>query len=131
MTRFLLDTDALVDFSKGREPAYSSIMGWIDAGDTVGSCAITVAEFLSGLTPQEAQDWSEFVSSLTYWDISVDDAVRAGQERYAFARQGRSLSVADVLIAAATREQGATLVTGNVGDYPMQGITLCSLSRET
>lgn len=30
MTTYLLDTTALIDFSKRREPAYSRILAWID-----------------------------------------------------------------------------------------------------
>ena len=40
MTRYLLDTDALIDFSKRREPASSRILSWVDEGETVGVCAI-------------------------------------------------------------------------------------------
>jgi len=36
MTRYLLDTDALIDFSKGAEPATSLILSWIDGSEVVG-----------------------------------------------------------------------------------------------
>jgi predicted nucleic acid-binding protein len=49
VTRYLLDTDAPIDFSKGSEPATSRILSWIDATDIVAVCAISVAEFFAGL----------------------------------------------------------------------------------
>lgn len=45
MTRYLLDTDALIDFAKGAEPAISYVLSWIDGSDVVAVCAISVAEF--------------------------------------------------------------------------------------
>ena len=53
MTRCLLDTTALIDFSKGRQPASSRILRMFEAGDEVGVCAIVVAEFYAGLVPEQ------------------------------------------------------------------------------
>jgi predicted nucleic acid-binding protein len=127
VTRFLLDTDALIDFSKRREPAFSAILSWIDGDDTVGVCAICVAEFYSGLTGNDAEEWRAFISSLIYWDITPRAAMRAGQDRCAFLRAGRTISVTDSLLASVARAYQAVLVTGNVKDYPMQDIRLFSL----
>jgi predicted nucleic acid-binding protein len=127
MTRYLLDTDALIDFSKRREPAFSHILSWIDAGDTLAACAVTVAEFYAGLSSAEATNWEEFISSLTYWHMSPQAAMQAGQDRYWFARQGKTITAADGLIAATAREHQAALVTGNVKDYPMEDVILFPL----
>lgn len=130
MTRYLLDTDALIDFSKRRDPAYSWILTWIDGGETVGACAITVAEFYTGLSIDQAEEWREFITSLTYWDVTPEAAMRAGQDRYMFARAGASIGVADSLVAAVARQQDALLVTGNVKDYLMSDIALFPLARQ-
>jgi predicted nucleic acid-binding protein len=127
MTRFLLDTDALIDFSKRREPASSRILSWIDAGETVGVCAITVAEFAAGLSTERLGEWEEFLTSLTYGEIGPQSAMRAGQDRYFFARQGKAISITDCLIAAVARQQQAFVVTGNVKHYPMDGVRVSSL----
>lgn len=127
MTRYLLDTDALIDFSKGAEPATSAILRWIDSGDVVGVCPITVGEFFSGLSPSQAGRWDPFVSALMYWGISRQSAVAAGQQRHTFARKGRALTIADALIAATAMENEAVLVTGNVKDFPMENLVLYAL----
>ena len=101
MTAYLLDTTALIDFSKRREPAYSQILAWIEEGDTLAACAITVAEFYAGLSADQARDWEEFVAALEYWRISPDAAMLAGQDRYRFARQGVAITVTDALIGRA------------------------------
>jgi tRNA(fMet)-specific endonuclease VapC len=129
MTAYLLDTTALIDFSKRREPAYSQINAWIDGGDTLAACAITVAEFYSGLSAEEARDWEELVTALAYWPIDPYAAMRAGQDRYRFARQGVAITIVDALLAALARERNAVLVTGNVKDYPMADLDLFPLTN--
>jgi len=53
--------------------------------------------------------------------------MHAGQDRYSFARRGRTLSITDMLVAATAREHQAILVTGNVKDYPMTDIDIFPL----
>ncbi len=127
MSRYLLDTTALIDFSKTRQPATEYILHWIAVGDVVAVCAVTVGEFYAGLAGDRAQEALEFVTSLPYWDISRRAAMHAGQDRYTFARQGKALSISDALIAAAAREHHATVVTSNVKDFPMTDIAVFPL----
>jgi len=127
LTRFLLNTDALIDFSKGAEPATSSILSWIDGSEAVAVCAVTVLELYAGLTAEEASHWALFIVTLPYCDISRDAARRAGQYRYTFARAGYQLTTTDALLAAVALENEATLVTGNVKDFPMKNLSLLSL----
>ena len=127
MTAYLLDTTALIDFSKRRDPAFSQIRSWIRAGDTLGACAITIGEFYAGLSQEDALDWEEFVTALVYWPISPRAAMTAGQDRYRFARQGIAITITDAFVAAVAREHGAIVVTANVKDYPMGDIELFPL----
>ena len=126
MTQYLLDTDVLIDFSKGLEPVTSQLLAWIDGTDVVAVCAISVAEFSSGLTPDQAARAQRFLALLSYWDIGRDAAMRAGQDRYSLARRGLSITTTDALLAALARERRATLVTSNLKDFPMQGLALPS-----
>ncbi len=128
MTRYLLDTTALIDFSKDREPTRSRILSMIGAGEKLGVCAINVAEFYTGAVPPGKRFiWDQFIGSLAYWDITFEAAVRAGRDRQHFLRTEQTLSMTDVLIAAVARQQGAILVTSNRKHYPMADITLLSL----
>lgn len=126
MTRYLLDTTALIDFSKGREPARSRILQMIAAGHEVGICAVNVAEFYSGLPAVQRARWQPFLSSLLYWDIPLTIATRAGIDRFDLARAARTISATDALIAAVARHESATLITENVKDFQMSGIPLLS-----
>ena len=128
MTRYLLDTTSLVDYSKRHEPAFSRLDRMILAGEELGICAVNLAEFLSGLTASDWLRWEPFLNSLQYWDISREAAARAGRDRFDFARQGISLSTMDALIAAVAREHQAIIVTDNVKDYPQGDIQILPLS---
>jgi tRNA(fMet)-specific endonuclease VapC len=131
MTRYLLDTDTLIDFSKGREPTRSRILHMIDAGDLLGVCAINVSEFYSGVPEENRLVWDELFGSLTYWDISRQAATAAGRDRFTAARKGHTLATADALVAAVARENKATILTSNVKDYANAGNNVLSLRDES
>ena len=127
MTRYLLDTTALIDFSKDRPFVRSFILDAIDSADELGVCPINVAEFYGGLTLAERPSWDRFFADLSFWPISLSASARAGIWRYDFERQGRILSITDMLTAAVAQEQRAIVVTSNVRDFPMEEIELLPL----
>ena len=128
MSRYLLDTTALIDLAKGREPATSAIHRWIEDGDELAVSAVQVAEFYRGVRPAERPVWDEFFATLTYLDISLGAARRAGTMRYDLDRQGNALPLTDTLIAVAAVEAGMALVTGNVRHYaPIEGVRLVDM----
>lgn len=131
MSRYLLDTTALIDFSKGWQPALSRISSFIAAGDDLGVCAINTTEFYSGLPADQLPIWDEFIGSLLYWPITLAAARRAGQDRYFYARRGQSISTAGALIAAVAREQHAIVITNNVRHYPMPDIEFLPLASDS
>ena len=130
MTRYLVDTTALIDFSKGRDPARTRLLEMIEAGDDLGVSAVNVAEFYTGIPADKRAVWDEFFRSLAYWEITRAAAVHAGLQRYDFLRRGQTLSTTDALVAAVAWEQHATLITNNIKDYPMTDIRLVSLIHE-
>ncbi len=119
MTRYLLDTTELIDFSKGRQPAQSRILQMIEQGDELGVCGINVSEFYAGLPSDQRRRWQEFFGALKYWDITRAIAEQAGAWRYEFASQGVQLPTADVLIAATAHANRSIIITNNIKDFPM------------
>jgi predicted nucleic acid-binding protein len=127
VSRYLLDTSTLIDFSKGRQPVASRLLSLIEEGETIGVAAICVTEFYAGIPPEHHEFWREFFATFDYWDISRQAAIQAGHFLYSYARQGLTLSTADALLAAVAVEQNAVLLTDNTRDYPMSEVQLRSL----
>lgn len=124
MARFLLDTSVLIDFSRSIEPAFSLINALMQSNDEIGTCAIVIAEFLSGVAPGDHHVWQDLFDTLDDWPIERSVAQRAGVYRYTFARRGITLATPDALIAAVAYAEGAILVTTNDRDFPMTDISM-------
>jgi len=129
LSRYLLDTTAIIDFSKGREPTRSRILDMIDAGDELGVCAINVAEFYSGLPAERRDVWRNFLMALPYWEIAHETAENAGVQRYSLDRAGRNVSTTDALVASVARQHNATIITENVKDFLLDGTRGISLQN--
>lgn len=129
MTRYLLDTTALIDVSRGYEPVRSEVEALVAAREEVGVSPISVAEFYSGLRAEERIVAAGFLDTLEIWNLDRDIAAESGTTRYGLARRGHSVSLPDALIAATARSVGAALLTNNVRHFPLLGITVLRLGR--
>lgn len=124
MAKYLLDTTVLIDYLRGSKEVVQLLTDLAHQGHQLGICAINVAELYSGLSKPEQTKAEPLVDSLNFYEVTREAAKQAGNYRFSFARQGISLSVTDTLIAAVAVEQGATLITANVKDYPMPEVRL-------
>jgi predicted nucleic acid-binding protein len=126
---YLLDTDAVIDFFKGFPSSVELIQQLFQQGENLCTCAVVMAVVYAGLNPTERGRGEELLGSLRFFATSPGAARQAGLWRYAFARQGVQLATTDCLIAAVAHERGATLVTGNMDDYPMPELRRLPLPR--
>lgn len=124
MGKFLLDTTALIDYLRGQGDTVQLVNSLAHQGHRLGLCCINVAEVYSGLNQQERAGADRLTDTLDFYEVSREVAKRAGQYRYDFARQGITLSTADTLVAATATGEGATLVTANARDFPMEEVDL-------
>ena len=129
MTRHLLDSDTVIDFLQGVASTVAFVQNLSQQGDVLCTNDVVLAEVYTGLHPQDYQRAEQFLATLTYLPASDAAARQAGAWRYTYARQGQALSLPDCLIAACAQEHQATIVTGNVRDFPMPGITVIALPR--
>jgi len=119
MARYLLDTDAIIDYLRGFQPTVNLIRQLHDRGDTLCVCDVVVAEVYAGLRPQHRDAAERLVYALDFLPTSASIARQAGQWRYDFARKGVTLAATDILIAATAEAHGASVVTGIPSRYPM------------
>jgi tRNA(fMet)-specific endonuclease VapC len=127
MTVFLPDTNILVDALNNKRDRRELLRNLVLQGHHLACCPITMAEVYSGMRAHEAPRTDQFLSSLTWYEVSRSIARRAGQLRFDWARQGTTLSLLDALIAATALENGLTLITDNRKHFPMPELLLYGL----
>jgi tRNA(fMet)-specific endonuclease VapC len=129
MARYLFDADAVIDYFNDVPSAIEIIDDLYRQGDLLCTCSVVIAELYAGLLPVERARGQRLLDSLRFLSTSPNAARQAGVWRYDFARRGRQLSTTDCLIGAVAVEHRATLVTGNVKDYPMAEVSRLPLPR--
>lgn len=127
MAGHLLDTSVIIDALRGRRERVALLERLLSEGHTLACCAVNVAEVYAGMHRAEAAATDAFLQSLDYYDLTWDVARAAGRLKYRHARQGRTLSLSDTLIAAVALINGLTLITDNIKDYPFAGLELFPL----
>ena len=128
-TYYLLDSDAVIDYLGGI-PATVQLLGQLDArGDVLCLCDIVVGEVFAGLLPKDRPAAQPWLPTLAYLPTTAEMAQQAGAWKYDFARRGITLALTDCLIAATAHGHQATLITGNVRDFPMPELSILRLPR--
>lgn len=128
MSRYLLDTDWLIDFLIGRAAALDLVRPLLAQGLAIS--VITYAEFYEGLvrSPDRIkleQKLDDFVSGTEMLPIDVDTAHLFGERRAELRSQGKLIDNFDLLIAATALRNDLTLVTRNVRDFQrIEGLQL-------
>ena len=132
MSRYLLDTDAVVDYLKGVASTITLVKQLSEQGHQLCTCDIVVCELhsgLGGLLPHHRAQVERLLAALEYLPTSRQAAQQAGDWRAAYRRQGVQLPATDCLIAAVASAHGAQLVTANLRDFPMPEVTVLPLPR--
>jgi predicted nucleic acid-binding protein len=119
----VLDSTVLIDFLRGR-PAVERVAALRASGDIPATTAINVDEIVRGLRPGEEPAIELLFTGLVVLRTGRRAGWQAGEWRRTFAARGVTLYQADCLIAATTATHGATLVTGNPKDFPMDGLAV-------
>lgn len=118
--RLLLDTSVLIDTLRLRHGRRGLLAELVQAGHTLSTTALNVAEVYAGMRPDEAQRTEALLSALDCYDLTGTSGRRAGALRQQWSKKGRTLALADMIVAAIASEHGCTLMTDNRKDFPME-----------
>jgi predicted nucleic acid-binding protein len=118
--RLLLDTSVLIDALRLRHHRRELLAELVHAGHALATTALNVAEVYAGMRPDEAQRTEALLGSLDCYDLTGSSGRRAGALKQQWSRKGRTLTLADMIVAAIALEHGFTLMTDNRKDFPME-----------
>ncbi len=123
----LLDTTVLIDVLRARNNRRILLAEFVEAGHTLATSAINIGEVYAGMKPAEAEATERLLSSLDCYPITATIARQAGSLKSKWAQKGRTLTLADMLIAAVALEHQLTLMTDNSKDFPIPSLNLFPL----
>jgi predicted nucleic acid-binding protein len=118
--RLLLDTSVLIDTLRLRHNRRELLAELALAGHTLATTSLNVAEVYAGMRPDETHRTEALLSALDCYDLTGSSGRQAGTLKQQWARKGRTLALADMIIAAIALERGCTLMTDNRKDFPME-----------
>jgi predicted nucleic acid-binding protein len=117
--RLVLDSTLLIDHLRGRREAVELLASIFENGDDPIVTEVIVCEVRAGLLPDDEHHLVALIEPMEFVQPDPDTAMRAGRWRAELRTRGRTLSLADSLIAAAADSTGAAVVTRNVRDVSL------------
>jgi predicted nucleic acid-binding protein len=117
--RLLLDSSVLIDVLRSRHGRRELLVDLAHARHFLATSALNVAEVFAGMRPREQARTEEFLDALECFALTKTTAKLAGTLKNTWARKGRTLTLADAIVAAIALDHGCTLVTDNRKDFPM------------
>jgi predicted nucleic acid-binding protein len=117
--RLLLDTSVLIDVLRLRHGRRELLAELARGGHTLATTALNIAELYAGLRPEEEARTASFLDALECYELTAEAGRLAGTLKNKYARKGRTLTLADTIVAAIAMERRCTLMTGNRKDFSM------------
>jgi predicted nucleic acid-binding protein len=115
----MVDTTFVVDYLRDVDAAVKRYERLFELGDNVLVNEIVLCEAATGAPEHPDPALQKFMSPVEFLQPGPDSALLAGEWRAAARSQGRQLSLADALIAAAAHSVNATVLTRNVRDFAL------------
>jgi predicted nucleic acid-binding protein len=117
--RLLLDTSVLIDVLRSRHGRRELLAELARGGHGLATTALNVAEVFAGMRPEEQRQTEAFLDALDCYALTRTAGQLAGSFKSKWARKGRTLTLADAIVAAIALERDCTLMTDNRKDFPM------------
>ena len=115
----LLDTSVIINSFRNREGGSFRVGELIREGHLIAVSAITVGELYAGVRSGEERKIERFLHDASCYDVTERLAKGAGLLRNEWLRRGRTLELADMIIAATALDFGLAFMTDNRKDFPM------------
>jgi tRNA(fMet)-specific endonuclease VapC len=123
MSLFLLDSDVIIWHLRGRHEATEMIRK-LQNFSLPGCSAVSVFEVQMGAKRGEEEATLRFLKALKIFDINWEVADRSAQLVREYKSKGKTLGVADALIAGTCLYHDLTLVTYNRKHYPIAELNI-------
>lgn len=116
--RLLLDTSVLIDALRLRHGRRELLAELVRARHTLVTSALNVAEVYAGMRPGEEVETEAFLGALDCYEVTAIVGRLAGKLKNQWAKKGRTLALADTIVAAVALENDCTVMTDNGKDFP-------------
>jgi predicted nucleic acid-binding protein len=117
--RILLDSTFVIDHLRGVPEAMEGMASIFENGDEPFVTEVVVCEVRAGLRPEDERYLVALLEPIEFVQPGPDQALTAGRWRAELRSRGRTLSLADSLIATAADSLGASVLTRNVRDFAL------------
>jgi predicted nucleic acid-binding protein len=125
--KLLLDTSILIDVLRLGNQRSAWLAELVRGGHTLSTTTLNIAELYAGMRPSEEARTEALLSGMELYELNGASARLAGRLKNTWARKGRTLALADMIVAAIAIERGCALLTDNRKDFPMPEVQLYPL----
>ncbi len=122
--RLLFDSAYVIDYLRDVPEAIARLRRVYEEGEVAYVNEIVVCEVRAGLRGEDATRFASMLEPVEFVQPGPDGALRAGMWRAEAHANGRHLSLADALIAAAAHSIGAAVLTRNVRDFSLTKVRI-------
>jgi predicted nucleic acid-binding protein len=113
----MVDTDIAIDFLRKREYALKLLESWAGEG-LLAISTLTHLEIYQGMKAGEERATNAFLDGLVSVAVDIPIARRAGILLGKLRSKGKTIGIADAIIAATALQLGTPLLTNNIEHYP-------------
>jgi len=122
--RILADSTFVIDYMRGLPAARVCWEAISAEGDEPMVNEIVVCEIGAGLLERDERRFRAFLEPVEFLQPGPDAALLAGRWRAEARAAGRTLGLADALIAAAAHAENAAVLTRNTRDFALTPVRL-------
>lgn len=122
--RLVVDSAFVIDYLRGLPEAHGRWATVFAEGDEPIVNEIVVCEVRAGLLARDEGRLAAFLEPVEFVQPGPESALSAGRWRAEARARGRSLSLADALIAAAAQASDAAVLTRNVRDFSLTPVRI-------